>query len=459
MFPTPFPAGNALLRRLLSFRACLCKTYPKPKHWVMPTKCRYCDYKICSFNRPLFHFGRRYARFLKVWFSIGVGFALSAVLGVTLVLLWELARTLHLCAGSNKLGSFARSLLFGIPPSVPGLSLSLADTGYACVSTIISVFMHELGHAVAATSEGIQVEYIAVFIAILFPGALVAFNYEFLQTLPHLTALRVYSAGIWHNAVRSGNLGVINRMKGYCVPSFMMDESKITELLENQHACPSELTAFVKSLCSANVTLDDGQSETDLLNRGWNMYCLNAKDVVKRYRCGDDWGLAITKGGGCTCSQDEFCLAPVQEPGSVWVEIAYSRTSHECLSHVQNRFPFSETSGVKETNCGGTFIFVGDVISMAHSIQLTSYQPRWGPQIVAYFPNLLERILIWTFHVSLALALLNGLPVYFLDGESILDATLSHFTSLSPGKRKKVLRLCLLGGSVISIIVCFRELL
>lgn len=474
-----------------------------------------------------------------MWFSIGVGFALSAVLGVTLILLWELARTLHLCAGSNKLGSFARSLLFGIPPSVPGLSLSLADTGYACVSTIISVFMHELGHAVAATSEGIQVEYIAVFIAILFPGALVAFNYEFLQTLPHLTALRVYSAGIWHNAVccaacgmalfllpmilfpfyssdsspmvlnvpptsplfgylapgdvilsvdnvtirnaqewlklntltyniklnnvnvsqRSGNLGVINRMKGYCVPSFMMDESKITELLENQHACPSELTAFVKSLCSANVTLDDGQSETDLLNRGWNMYCLNAKDVVKRYRCGDDWGLAITKGGGCTCSQDEFCLAPVQEPGSVWVEIAYSRTSHECLSHVQNRFPFSETSGVKETNCGGTFIFVGDVISMAHSIQLTSYQPRWGPQIVAYFPNLLERILIWTFHVSLALALLNGLPVYFLDGESILDATLSHFTSLSPGKRKKVLRLCLLGGSVISIIVCFRELL
>lgn len=165
--------------------------------------CWYCDYKICSFNRPLFHFGRRYARFLKVWFSIGVGFALSAVLGVTLVLLWELARTLHLCAGSNKLGSFARSLLFGIPPSVPGLSLSLADTGYACVSTIISVFMHELGHAVAATSEGIQVEYIAVFIAILFPGALVAFNYEFLQTLPHLTALRVYSAGIWHNAVVS----------------------------------------------------------------------------------------------------------------------------------------------------------------------------------------------------------------------------------------------------------------
>ncbi|TKY58505.1 Membrane-bound transcription factor site-2 protease-like [Spatholobus suberectus] len=489
--------------------------------------CWYCDYKISSFNKPLFHFGRRYSRFLKAWFAIGVGFALSALLGVTLILLWELARTLHLCGGSNKIGNFARALLFGFPPS-PGLRLSLADAGYVCVSTIISVFVHELGHAVAATSEGIQIEYIAIFIVILFPGALVAFNYELLQTLPHLTALRIYSAGIWHNAVccaacglalfllpmilfpfyssghspmvlnvpptsplsgylapgdvilsvdnvpirnaqewlklntltynvklnnvnvseLSGDLGVANKMKGYCVPSFMMEESKITKLLENQHACPSELTAFVKSLCSANVTMDDGQSETDLLNRGWSTYCLNAKDVVKRNRCGDDWGPA-TKGGGCTCSQDEFCLAPVQEPGLVWVEIAYS-SPRECLLHV---------SGVKETNCGGAFIFVGDVFSMAHSIQLTSYQPRWGPQIVAYFPNLLERILIWTFHVSLALALLNGLPVYFLDGESILDATLSHFTSLSPRKRNKVLRLCLLGGSVISIIVCFRELL
>ncbi|XP_061343770.1 membrane-bound transcription factor site-2 protease homolog [Gastrolobium bilobum] len=500
--------------------------------------CWYCDFKIFSFNKPLFQFGRRHARFLKVWFSIGVGFALSALLGVTFILLWELARALHLCGDSNKLGNLASALLFGFPPLLSGLSLSLADAGCICISTIVSVFVHEFGHAVAATSEGIQVEYIAIFIAVLFPGALVAFNYELLQALPHLTALRVYSAGIWHNAVccaacglalfllplllfpfyssghnpmvldvpptsplssylapgdlilsvdnvpirnaqewlklntltyniklnsvnisqHTADLGVVNKMKGYCVPSFMMEESKVTELLENQHACPSELTAFVKVICSANMTLDDGQSKTDISNKGWNMYCLNAKDVVKLKKCGDDWGLATTKGSGCACSQDEFCLAPVQEPGLVWVEITYS-SPHECSFHERNRFPVSETSGLKKTNCGGTFIFVGDLISMAHSIQLTSYQPRWGLKVATYFPNSLERILIWTFHVSLALALLNSLPVHFLDGESILDATLSHFTSLSPRKRKKVLRLCLLGGLLITIIGFIKELL
>ncbi|XP_052728012.1 membrane-bound transcription factor site-2 protease homolog isoform X3 [Vigna angularis] len=465
--------------------------------------CCYCDYKISSFNIPLFLLGRRYSRFFKIWFSIGVGFGVSALFGVSVV---------------------------------PGLSLSLADVGYACVSTIISVSVHEFGHAVAATSEGIQIEYIAIFIAILFPGALVA--YELFQTVPYWTGLRVYSAGIWHNAVccaacglalfflplilfpfytsghnpkvlnvpptsplsgylapgdvilsiddvtirnsqewlklntltynvklnnvnlshRTGELETVNKMKGYCVPSFMMEEIKITKWLGNQHVCPGELTAFVK-LCSSNVTLHDGQNKTDLLNIGRSMYCINAKDVVKRNRCGDDRGLATLRGGGCTCLQDEFCLAPVQEPGLVWVEISYSSPSHECLSHEQNRFPFSKTSGVKATNCGGTFIFVGDVVSMAHSIKLTSYQPRWGPQIVAYFPSILERILIWTFHTSLALALFNALPVYLLDGEYILDATLSYFTSLSSRKRKKVLRVCLFCGSLFSIIVCFRELL
>lgn len=95
----------------------------------------------------------------------------------------------------------------------------------------------------------------------------------------------------------------------------------------------------------------------------------------------------------------------------VWVEITYSSPSHQCLLPGRNQFPVSETSDLKETNCGGTFIFVGDVISMAHSIQLTSYQPRWTITFIAYFPNLLERVLIWTFHVSLALAFLNSLPV------------------------------------------------
>lgn len=44
-------------------------------------------------------------------------------------------------------------------------------------------------------------EYIAVFIAAIFPGGLVAFDNDVLQSLPSFNALRIYCAGIWHNAV------------------------------------------------------------------------------------------------------------------------------------------------------------------------------------------------------------------------------------------------------------------
>jgi len=51
------------------------------------------------------------------------------------------------------------------------------------------------------SSEGIQMEYIAVFLAVLFPGALLAFDHVLLQGLSKVSALRIYCAGIWHNAV------------------------------------------------------------------------------------------------------------------------------------------------------------------------------------------------------------------------------------------------------------------
>ena len=53
----------------------------------------------------------------------------------------------------------------------------------------------------SGSSEGIPTEYIAIFLAVLFPGALVALSYELLEELQPFAALRVYCAGVWHNAV------------------------------------------------------------------------------------------------------------------------------------------------------------------------------------------------------------------------------------------------------------------
>ena len=46
----------------------------------------YCDVKIFALNQPLFRLGSRRAASLRRWFSAGLGFALPAILAVSLVL-------------------------------------------------------------------------------------------------------------------------------------------------------------------------------------------------------------------------------------------------------------------------------------------------------------------------------------------------------------------------------------
>ncbi|KAK6930559.1 Peptidase M50 [Dillenia turbinata] len=498
--------------------------------------------------------------------------------------------------------------------------ISLADVAQLCFSSLVSITVHEFGHAIAAASEGIQIEYISLFIAILFPGALVALNYEVLGALSCQSALRIYCAGIWHNLVcsaicrmamfflplilyplyihgespmvidvpttsplygylssgdtilsldgsllhnprewfemaamidnrtlknldGSGNFrGSItgSYQKGYCVPGLFIEN---IQLADNESRCPVDLTAFSPISCP-NSTLSN--SWESLVERRVDLsYCLDANKIIPLKKCGDGWMNTTSIGSSCACSKDESCLGPVKLLGLNWVEITYSTPySSGCSRSGKNPIPGSESSEIGEIGCGGTFVFVGDLISMAHSVQLSAYRPRWSFSFGANFPIILKRILAFTFHVSLALALLNGLPsmtkppllfnldvsclnqftmpaatlttfcqanmekrpskvnkivksrfvsnesfswtivvgrdqlwasilfdvaeegyntsylvrllVYFLDGQSILEKALCFITLLSTRKREMVLKVCLIGGTLFSVIAFLR---
>ncbi|XP_074283982.1 membrane-bound transcription factor site-2 protease homolog isoform X2 [Silene latifolia] len=450
--------------------------------------CWYCDLKMTCLNKPLYHFGQKHARFLKVWFTVGTGFSLSMLLGVTMVLIWQAVTTSWLTRESNKLTHLFDSLLFGVNPWAMRFKMSLADLGYMVGATIISVTVHEFGHASAAASEGIELEYIAIFLAILFPGALVAFNYELLHSKPRSTALRIYCAGIWHNAVvvdvsasspLSGYLSpgdnivslegvkmfsavdwmemasslekrslassefevlkgypVVN--KSYCAPNVLVQNSERLFSVSNHSACPDEHVAFVSTPCFDLRSHSAGTG-----------YCLGSTDAVSLKSCGS-LGMSETT---CVCSENEMCLSPVQEPGVVWAEITYrSPRNHQCNSST------SDGSDSRE-NCHKSFLYVGDAFSMTRSLKLTSYQPRFTFPFATYLPDMFENILVWTFKVSLALALLNSLPVYCLDGESILEVSSLYVTVFSPRKRRLFLQVSLFGGSVLACLVFLRTLL
>ncbi|KAF3794662.1 Membrane-bound transcription factor site-2 protease-like protein [Nymphaea thermarum] len=491
---------------------------------TLSLSCWYCEYKTFVFNEMLLSLGLKYSRILKVWFSIGLGFSLMAFIVVTMVLVWQSANALFMYIQGMAVWDLTNNHLLRHLILAPSSCTSLIDAGYVIFSTILAVAIHEFGHALAAASEGLRIEYVAIFLATLFPGALVSFDNEVLQSLPRCTNLRIYCAGVWHNAVLSAacwlmllflplllsplyihgsnpmvlsvsptsplskKLGygdVIVSMdgsnindpeewrtklasieskavenivysgkthnffssgngKGYCVPVSWLEEKRNLQALPDTSGCPDGLKAFVVEPCPNSTFLHKLDALNSTGQRIDDMYCLVAKDIVGLQKCGDRWPASETGNNSCSCPEGESCLSRMKVPGSTWLEVGYS-TPYE----------FGCFYG-EQRSCGGSFVIEDNALSIAKSVQLTAYRPRWFFFSNGYFPAALENLLAFTLHISAGLVLLNVLPVVRLDGDCIMEVAVSSFTWWSPRRRSKLLKVCLFGGTVLSIFAFLR---
>ncbi|PQQ18756.1 membrane-bound transcription factor site-2 protease homolog isoform X2 [Prunus yedoensis var. nudiflora] len=319
----------------------------------------------------------------------GVGFGLTLLFSISLILIWELGRALNLFHGSF----FIDLSLDFPPPSAPqSPTLPISSLPQWFQFLFMNWVMLSLLQGLIESSECVQMEYVAVFVAFLFPGALVAFDSESLQPLSCFAALRIYCAGIWHNAVCCAVCGLALLLcPSSCFRSTYMVKVPwfwvyhlcrlclVTCLLAMGRNHSLDVQGFginrIKGYCVPNSMMEENHNHPSRIEK---THCLNAKNVVKLNKCGEGWA-AITNGSNCMCSQEESCLSPVQIPGLIWVEITYSRPySLECLRVRRKSFVGPRISDSMESNCGGTFVFVGDVISMARSVKLTAYRPRWA---------------------------------------------------------------------------------
>lgn len=393
---------------------------------------------------------------------------------------------------------------------------------------MISVTVHELGHVAAAASEGVPVEYVAIFLAGIFPGALVAFNNDLLQALPKLASLRVYCAGIWHNTafcavcglafflmpftlrplyihgenvmvleisqssplsgyISRGDFilsvdgdkirtphqllekmvhvdamflqGINSNRKGYCVPNNWLEDSKAVTMLDGNFSCPDDYTAFIGFQClNSNTSFEINFRHQDNYKKEIKR-CLSPRQVVKLSKCGEGWGGTGSRINLCSCSEEEYCMTPFLSPGISWLEISYSNPySSECLQQKRNASSVDLTLDHSSNPCGvGTFVYVGDKLMLANSIRLSAYQPRsmlysWIMDV----PATLENILACAYHVSAALAVLNSLPVFFLDGEYILESAICYITWFTPKKRRRAVQVFLTVGTILSALAFSR---
>ncbi|XP_078153109.1 membrane-bound transcription factor site-2 protease homolog [Carex rostrata] len=359
-------------------------------------------------------------------------------------------------------------------------------------------------------SEGLQIEYdIAIFLAVLFPGALVTLNKISLENLCPFAFLRIYCAGIWHNIVLclgcsltmlslplllyplythgegldalnvpkysslSAHLSPLDLIvtvdglrvtsiddwfqiltrnksqniheKGYCVPISWVEAGDILIAGNRNGECPQDFSPFQTLSCTNSSLVRSDKIES-------LRHCLIAKDVARLRKC-------EYTGDYCASSkEEEMCMTPVEYPGMSWVEIFYQSTyTSRCKQLTSSLDPIANQD---QYPCGLSFVYIGDASFVARSLTLSSYKPRSGLYISlsVYIPYLMEKALHSVFHVSLALGVVNCLPVYLLDGASILETVLFYFTRLTQREKQLSLKVGLLVGTSLSIISCVRML-
>ena len=187
-------------------------------------------YTTTAANGAILHLGRAFGRPLRAWFDVGVWAGLALSLVSSLFLLYSVvAKTVELidlalgvlelqpsherAAGNNALQTDAVTTFppaplalapgFDVVPLLPGVTVPLSHVVYIWCAAVMSLVVHEAGHALAATSQGVRVDAVGLHLVVLppVPTAFVQIAQHDEQTTLARGRLRIYYAGVWHNLV------------------------------------------------------------------------------------------------------------------------------------------------------------------------------------------------------------------------------------------------------------------
>ncbi len=413
----------------------------------------------------LFHFlGNKKSKSLcKCWFSVGALMGVCLMLLSVVVLIFTLYQALLVPDSPQQV----------LTPVMPGVNLPWSDLLYYFATLIICSVFHEAGHALAASTEQVAVNGFGVFILFLYPGAFVDLHSDQLTLISSRKQLKIYCAGVWHNVILVlCALGLMWSLPYLLAPFYStglgavvtyIDETSVLAgkmapgtIIQRLNGCPIssardwlsclEHTSLApqKGYCLASELMSNrpsfSQNQTTLAEDGTRECCekTSMTDICFQlfpqslYKCLTARVVTARK----TCSSSRDCLEPVE---------------HHCV------FPAiaPPTKLVRITHTGGKdVLFLGDPVVLRFIVATSSYSPN-SAYISLDLPNLLQTICNYFVSLSSALALLNMVPAYFLDGQWTLTVLVDIFLEKRVpdlGKRTMICNCILASGSLLLVL-------
>uniref|UniRef100_H2SIL8 Membrane-bound transcription factor site-2 protease n=1 Tax=Takifugu rubripes TaxID=31033 RepID=H2SIL8_TAKRU len=463
-------------------------------------------WQTTMFNRLFAYCARINPRALYLWFNGGLVFGIVAMLGSVVLLIQTLQQTLaqmttnnprmgaqqalqvvvrthahHICTGNLcALSLFSSQPLFVCRLQVPGVNIPTSQLAYFFIALLLSGVIHELGHAVAALREQVRVNGFGMFVFVVYPGAFVDLFTTHLNLISPTQQLRIFCAGVWHNFVLCvAALAFLFLLPLFLFPVYSTGSGAlVTEIVQGSPADgPRGLSVgdIVTGLedCPVRGVEDWSSCLFHLSHTPQTGYCVPVASLQSRLSF-----LAAFKrldGTMDCCSNNsltDLCFSYIKPQSRNDREREYAcmpvrkmvtgtracRTDSDCTVHssvasvcvtpsLENQTRFIRVTHPPNTH----MLFVGYPPHLQYAVSLTNFVPRFG-FLHLDLPIFLETFFKYVVSLSGALAVVNSVPCFALDGQwmlnALLEATLAHVVT-DRQKRELVGFFLLLGGSAL----------
>ena len=423
-----------------------------------------------KFNRMFHNVGNCNKSMCRVWFGMGAFIGVLLMMTSMAVLCFALYQTFHASEPSEQV----------LTPVLPGVNLPWKDILYYLLTLAICGVFHEVGHAVAASVEQVRVNGFGLFVLFFYPGAFVDLHSDHLSVISPRRQLRIYCAGVWHNVI----LALFAFVILWCLP-VLLAPFYTTGIGAVITAIPQE-SVFVETLnqggvisavnsCPVYTTSDWYNCIEGIATKSQPGYCVYV-DVLDREKSFADNQTHLTDDGTRECcndnSQSDICFQVVYGKGKPSTfKCLTARTvsarevclnSRDCKGVVDYACVFPAVSSqsrlirISHTD-GKDALFLGDPRALHYSVSTSSYLPN-GSYCPLWLPELLQVLCMYVISFSSALALLNMVPAYFLDGQWALTSLIELFLedSLPNPKHRRRLCNCILfcGSLLLGLNIC-----
>ncbi|XP_005730566.1 membrane-bound transcription factor site-2 protease [Pundamilia nyererei] len=403
-------------------------------------------WQTTMFNRLFAYCARINPRALYMWFNSGLVFGIAAMLGSVVLLIRTLQQTIAQMTTDNPRIGDQQTLQV----VVPGVNLPTSQLAYFFIALLLSGVIHELGHAVAALREQVRVNGFGMFVFVVYPGAFVDLFTTHLNLISPAQQLRIFCADLCLR-VYLVQSSAADGPRGLSVGDIVTGlEDCPVRGVEDWTSCLSHLahtpqTGYCVPVASLQPSWAHGRAFKRL---DGTMDCCSNNSLT-------DLCFSYIKSQGRSSREREYACMPVRK---MVTGTRVCHTDDDCAAHshtasicvtpsLENQTRFIRVTHPPNTH----MLFVGYPPHLQYAVSLTNFVPRFG-FLHLDLPVFLETFCKYVVSLSGALAVVNSVPCFALDGQwmlnALLEATLASVV-IDRQKRELIGFFLLLAGSAL----------